>query len=41
MTTDHYAGVAPGWDAHAGRVYGPIAAFRAGVVVTTSSPRSS
>lgn len=26
VTTDHYAGVAPGWDAHAGRVYGPIAA---------------
>jgi SAM-dependent methyltransferase len=26
MTADHYAGVASGWDAHAARVYGPIAA---------------
>jgi SAM-dependent methyltransferase len=26
MKADHYAGVAPGWDAHAARVYGPIAA---------------
>lgn len=26
MKADHYAGVAPGWDAHAAWVYGPIAA---------------
>lgn len=26
VSPDHYAGVAPDWDAHAARVYGPIAA---------------